>query len=186
MAAGSLAAALATAAGLLLVISAAVSHDLLKKTWMPDISDRQELRAARIAAALAIGVAGYLGINPPDYVAAVVAFAFGLAAASLFPAILLGIFYKRMNKQGAISGMVVGLLLTILYILKFKFGVLGSDAKEDWWFGISPEGFGTIGMIVNFIVAIAVSSFTAPPPADVQELVEDIRLPAGAGEAHAH
>ena len=186
VAAGGLAAALSTAAGLLLVISTSVAHDLFKKQIRPDISEKGELIAARIAAACAVVVAGYFGINPPDYVAAVVALAFGLAAASFFPAIVLGIFYKRMNKQGAISGMIVGLGLTIFYILKFKFGMIGSDAKEDWWFGISPEGFGTVGMFVNFLVAITVSSLTPPPPEDVQELVEDIRIPSGAGSAHAH
>ncbi len=184
--AGGLAAALSTAAGLLLVISTSVAHDLFKKQIKPDISERGELIAARIAAAAAVVVAGYFGINPPDYVAAVVALAFGLAAASFFPAIVMGIFSKRMNKEGAIAGMVVGLGLTIFYILKFKFGLIGSDAKEDWWFGISPEGFGTVGMLVNFIVAIAVSRFTSEPPTDVQELVEEIRLPSGAGEAQAH
>ncbi|MFY0675202.1 MAG: cation acetate symporter [Bacteroidia bacterium] len=186
VAAGGLAAALSTAAGLLLVISTSVAHDLFKKQIKPDISEKGELFAARIAAAVAVVVAGYFGINPPDYVAAVVALAFGLAAASFFPAIVMGIFSKRMNKEGAIAGMVVGLGITIFYILKFKFGLIGSDAKEDWWFGISPEGFGTIGMIINFAVAIIVSRFTAAPPTDVQELVEDIRIPSGAGEASAH
>jgi len=186
VAAGGLAAALSTAAGLLLVISTSVAHDLFKKQIKPDISEKGELVAARIAAAAAVVVAGYFGINPPDYVAAVVALAFGLAAASFFPAIVMGIFSKRMNKEGAIAGMIVGLGITILYILKFKFGLLGSDAKEDWWFGISPEGFGMVGMIVNFIVSLTVSRFTAAPPADVQELVEEIRIPSGAGEAQAH
>lgn len=186
VAAGGLAAALSTAAGLLLVISTSVAHDLFKKQIKPDISEKGELVAARIAAAAAVVVAGYFGINPPDYVAAVVALAFGLAAASFFPAIVMGIFSKRMNKEGAISGMIVGLAITIFYILKFKFGLIGSSAKEDWWFGISPEGFGTVGMLINFIVAIAVSKFTSEPPSDVQELVEEIRVPSGAGEAHAH
>lgn len=184
--AGGLAAALSTAAGLLLVISTSVAHDLFKKQIKPDISEKGELLAARIAAAAAVVVAGYFGINPPDYVAAVVALAFGLAAASFFPAIVMGIFSKRMNKQGAISGMVVGLAITIFYILKFKFGLFGSDAKEDWWFGISPEGFGTVGMLINFAVSIIVSKLTPEPPQDVQELVEEIRLPNSAGEAHAH
>lgn len=184
--AGGLAAALSTAAGLLLVISTSVAHDLFKKQIKPDISEKGELLAARIAAAAAVVVAGYFGINPPDYVAAVVALAFGLAAASFFPAIVMGIFSKRMNKEGAITGMVVGLAITIFYILKFKFGLIGSDAKEDWWFGISPEGFGTVGMLLNFTTSILVSRFTAAPPQDVQELVEEIRLPNAVGDAHDH
>lgn len=184
--AGGLAAALSTAAGLLLVISTSVAHDLFKKQIKPDISEKGELLAARIAAAAAVVVAGYFGVNPPDYVAAVVALAFGLAAASFFPAIVMGIFSKRMNKQGAISGMVVGLGITIFYILKFKFGLIGSEAKEDWWFGISPEGFGTVGMLFNFAVSIIVSKLTPAPPLDVQELVEEIRLPNSAGDAHDH
>lgn len=184
--AGGLAAALSTAAGLLLVISTSVAHDLFKKQIKPDISDKGELLAARIAAGVAVVVAGYFGINPPDYVAAVVALAFGLAAASFFPAIVMGIFSKRMNKEGAVAGMVIGLLLTIFYILKFKFGMIGSSAKEDWWFGISPEGFGTVGMLVNFAVSMIISRLTPAPPQDVQDLVEDIRLPSGAGEASAH
>ena len=186
VAAGGLAAALSTAAGLLLVISTSVAHDLFKKQIKPDISEKGELLAARIAAAAAVVVAGYFGINPPDYVAAVVALAFGLAAASFFPAIVMGIFSKRMNKEGAIAGMITGLVITIFYILKFKFGVIGSDAKEDWWFGVSPEGFGVIGMLLNFIVSIVVSRLTAEPPHDVQELVEEIRIPSGVGEAHSH
>lgn len=186
VAAGGLAAALSTAAGLLLVISTSVAHDLFKKQIKPDISEKGELVAARIAAAAAVVVAGYFGINPPDYVAAVVALAFGLAAASFFPAIVMGIFSKRMNKEGAIAGMITGLAITIFYILKFKFGLIGSDAKEDWWFGVSPEGFGVIGMMLNFLVSIVVSRMTAEPPHDVQEMVEEIRIPSGAGEAHAH
>lgn len=186
VAAGGLAAALSTAAGLLLVISTSVAHDLFKKQIKPDISEKGELTAARIAAAAAVVVAGYFGINPPDYVAAVVALAFGLAAASFFPAIVMGIFSKRMNKEGAIAGMVVGLVITIFYILKFKFGLIGSDAKDDWWFGVSPEGFGVIGMLINFIVSMVVSRMTAAPPHDVQEMVEEIRIPSGATEAHAH
>ena len=186
VAAGGLAAALSTAAGLLLVISTSVAHDLFKKQIKPDISEKGELTAARIAAAAAVVVAGYFGINPPDYVAAVVALAFGLAAASFFPAIVMGIFSKRMNKEGAIAGMVVGLVITIFYILKFKFGLIGSDAKDDWWFGVSPEGFGVIGMLINFIVSIVVSRMTAAPPHDVQEMVEEIRIPSGATEAHTH
>lgn len=186
VAAGSLAAALSTAAGLLLVISTAVSHDLLKKTWMPDISDAQELRAARIAAAVAIGVAGYMGINPPGFVAQVVAFAFGLAAASLFPAILMGIFSKKMNKEGAIAGMVTGLMFTFGYIIFFKFISPELNSAEYWWFGISPEGIGMVGMMLNFGVAFLVDRFTPAPPEDVQHLVEDIRVPSGAGNAHTH
>lgn len=184
--AGGLAAALSTAAGLLLVISTSVAHDLFKKQIKPDISEKGELIAARIAAAAAVVVAGYFGINPPDYVAAVVALAFGLAAASFFPAIIMGIFSKRMNKEGAVAGMISGLVITIFYILKFKFNLFGETTKDDWWFGVSPEGFGTVGMMVNFVVSIAISKFTPAPPHDVQEMVEEIRLPAGAGEASDH
>jgi len=183
VAAGGLAAALSTAAGLLLVISTAVSHDLLKKTWMPDISDAQELRAARIAAALAIGVAGYLGINPPGFVAQVVAFAFGLAAASLFPAILMGIFSKRMNKEGAIVGMLSGLFFTFGYIVYFKFVAPEFNSADHWWLGISPEGIGMVGMFINFGMAALVDRFTAAPPDHIQHMVEDIRIPSGAGSA---
>lgn len=191
LAAGALAAALSTAAGLLLVISSSVSHDLIKKMIKPDISEKGELWAARGAAAVAVVIAGYFGINPPGFVAAVVALAFGLAAASFFPAIILGIFYKKMNKEGAIAGMVVGMALMIFYMLKFKFGIFdgGKEAvdslKDSWWFGISPEGFGTIAMLVNFIVALLVNRFTPEPPQDVQEIVENIRIPSGAGEAGA-
>ncbi|NRS89022.1 cation/acetate symporter [Flavobacterium sp. 7E] len=189
VAAGALAAALSTAAGLLLVISASVSHDIIKKMINPDISEKGELWAARGAAAVAVVIAGYFGINPPGFVAAVVALAFGLAAASLFPAIILGIFDKKMNKEGAISGMVIGLLLMLFYMLKFKFGLFdgGKDAvaglKSSWWFGISPEGFGTIAMVVNFATAFIVKSFTPEPPSDVQDIVENIRIPSGAGDA---
>jgi len=192
LAAGALAAALSTAAGLLLVISSSVSHDLIKKMIKPDISEKGELWAARGAAAVAVVIAGYFGINPPGFVAAVVALAFGLAAASFFPAIILGIFYKKMNKEGAVAGMVVGMALMIFYMLKFKFGVFDGgkevvdSLKGDWWFGISPEGFGTIAMIVNFIVALVVNRFTPEPPQDVQEIVENIRIPSGAGEATGH
>ncbi len=177
LAAGALAAALSTAAGLLLVISSAVSHDLLKKMVMPNISDKGELIAARIAAAAAVCLAGYFGINPPGFVAATVALAFGLAASSFFPAILLGIFSKRINKEGAISGMLVGVLLMLFYMLKFKFGWFGGGTKADWWFGISPEGFGTVGMLANFAVIIIVSSITPAPSKEIQQLVEDIRKP---------
>ena len=177
LAAGALAAALSTAAGLLLVISSSVSHDLIKRIIKPKISEKGELVAARLSALFAVLLAGYFGINPPDFVAATVALAFGLAAASFFPAIVLGIFYKKMNKEGAISGMVIGILLMLFYMTKFKFGWFGGGAESDWWFGISPEGFGTVAMIVNFIVSISVSKFTSPPPKEIIELVDNIRLP---------
>ena len=177
LAAGALAAALSTAAGLLLVISSAVSHDLLKKMVMPNISDKGELIAARIAATGAVCLAGYFGINPPGFVAATVALAFGLAASSFFPAILLGIFSKRINKEGAISGMLVGVTLMLFYMLKFKFGWFGGGTKADWWFGISPEGFGSIAMIANFVVTLVISSRTPAPSKDIQELVVNIRKP---------
>ena len=183
VAAGGLAAALSTAAGLLLVISASVSHDLIKKMMKPDISEKGELVAARLSAVVAVCVAGYFGINPPDFVAATVALAFGLAAASFFPAIILGIFTKKMNKEGAISGMIVGVLAMLFYMLKFKFNWFGGGTKEDWWFGISPEGFGTVAMIINFTVAIVISKFTPDPPKEVQEIVVNIRIPSGAGKA---
>jgi cation/acetate symporter len=183
VAAGALAAALSTAAGLLLVISAAVSHDLIKKMINPNITEKGELLAARLAAVVAVCVAGYFGIHPPDFVAATVALAFGLAAASFFPAIILGIFNKRMNSQGAISGMIVGILLMLFYMMKFKFDWFGGGTEENWWFGISPEGFGTIAMCVNFLISIVISKFTPAPPEDVQEIVENIRIPSGAGEA---
>jgi cation/acetate symporter len=192
VAAGALAAALSTAAGLLLVISSSVSHDLIKSIIKPDISEKGELWAARIAATVAVVIAGWFGINPPGFVAAVVALAFGLAAASFFPAIVLGIFYKKMNKEGAISGMVVGISLMLFYMIKFKFGLFdgGKDAvaglAKDWWFGISPEGFGTVAMLVNFIVAVVVMQFTKQPPEKVQEIVEHIRIPNGAGGAVDH
>ena len=189
VAAGSLAAALSTAAGLLLVISASVSHDLIKNVFHPKISEKQELIAARLSAVGAVVVAGYFGINPPGFVAAVVALAFGLAAASIFPAIIMGIFYKKMNKEGAITGMIVGISLMLFYMLKFKFGIFdGGKAavaglKAQWWFGISPEGFGSIAMLVNIVVSVIVNRFTAPVPKAVQEIVENIRIPSGAGEA---
>ncbi|MEL6852290.1 MAG: sodium:solute symporter family protein, partial [Bacteroidota bacterium] len=180
VAAGGLAAALSTAAGLLLVISTAVSHDLLKKNLMPNITDKQELLYARIAAAGAVVVAGLFGIYPPDYVAAVVALAFGLAASSFFPAIFLGIFDKKTNTKGAVAGMIVGISFTMLYILMFKFGV-GFESKgaaqEYLLFGISPEGIGTVGMLLNFVVTITVSRMTEAPPEDIQQMVEDIRIP---------
>jgi cation/acetate symporter len=189
VAAGGLAAALSTAAGLLLVISSSVSHDLIKNVFNPNITEKQELVAARLSAVGAVCVAGYFGINPPGFVAAVVALAFGLAAASFFPAIILGIFYKKMNKEGAIAGMVVGISLMLFYMLKFKFGIFdGGKAavaglKADWWFGISPEGFGTIAMLVNFAVSLIVNRFTGEVPEEVQNIVENIRIPSGAGEA---
>ncbi len=172
--AGGLAAALSTAAGLLLVISTSISHDLLKQWLHPKISEKGELTAARIAIAAAVVVAGYFGINPPGFVAQVVAFAFGLAAASFFPAIVMGIFSKRMNMQGAVSGMVVGLVFTAGYIWYFKYG---GGQPESYWFGISPEGIGTLGMLMNFAVAIVISSLTPPPPESVRAIVEDIRVP---------
>lgn len=177
VAAGGLAAALSTAAGLLLVISTAISHDLLKKTIMPQITDKQELLYARIAAAAAICVAGWFGIHPPGFVAQVVAFAFGLAAASFFPVLLLGIFWQRMNREGAIAGMVAGLVFTAAYIVYFKFQHPELNNAEHWLFGISPEGIGTLGMLLNFAIAIPVSLLTAPPPPHIRKLVEDIRLP---------
>ena len=183
VAAGGLAAALSTAAGLLLVISASVSHDLIKKMVNPNISEKGELIAARFSAVVAVCVAGYFGINPPDFVAATVALAFGLAAASFFPAIVLGIFSKTMNREGAVAGMIVGILSMLFYMLKFKFDWFGGGTKEDWWFGVSPEGFGTIAMSINFLVSIIVSKFTKKPPVEVQEIVENIRIPSGAGEA---
>ena len=186
VAAGGLAAALSTAAGLLLVISTSVSHDLIKKQLKPDISDKAELTAARISIFVAILIAGYFGINPPGFVAAVVALAFGLAAASFFPAIVLGIFDKKMNKEGAISGMVVGIVLMLFYMMKFKLDMFGGGTEEDWWFGTSPEGFGTIAMFVNVVISVVVSRMTAAPPQDVQEMVESIRIPSGAGEASDH
>ncbi|MBP0905742.1 sodium:solute symporter family protein [Mariniflexile gromovii] len=186
VAAGALAAALSTAAGLLLVISSSVSHDLIKKMINPNISEKGELIAARLSAVVAVCVAGYFGINPPGFVAATVALAFGLAAASFFPAIILGIFYKKMNKEGAIAGMVVGISSMLFYMLKFKFDWFGGGGKADWWFGISPEGFGTIAMILNFIVSILIMKFTPEPPQDVQDIVENIRIPSGAGEATGH
>ena len=175
--AGALAAALSTAAGLLLVISTSVAHDMLKRTLMPNISESQELKFARFSIFLAVLIAGYFGMNPPAYVAQVVAFAFGLAAASFFPAIVLGIFDKRMNKQGAISGMLGGFLFTASYIIYFKLANPALDSAEYWVFGISPEGIGTLGAILNLGIAYTVSGFTPPPPPSVQILVENIRLP---------
>ena len=177
LAAGALAAALSTAAGLLLVISSAVSHDLLKKILVPNISERGELISARLAATAAVCLAGYFGVNPPGFVAATVALAFGLAASSFFPAILLGIFSKRVNKEGVICGMLVGILTMLFYMLKFKFGWFGGGLKDDWWFGVSPEGFGSIAMIFNFITTLVVSYFSPKPSQEIQKLVEKIREP---------
>ncbi len=181
--AGGLAAALSTAAGLLLVISSSISHDLLKNFAMPGITEKQELTYARITIGVAVVIAAYFGINPPGFVAEVVAWAFGLAAASFFPAILLGIFYKRMNMQGAVAGMIVGLVFTGAYIIYFKYG---GGTSDQWLFGISPEGIGTLGMLFNFVVALVVSSFTPPPPENIQALVEEIRIPRGAGAPADH
>ncbi len=189
VAAGGLAAALSTAAGLLLVISTSISHDLVKKQLKPNLSDKGELAWARGAIIFAVVIAGLAGIKPPGFVAAVVALAFGLAAASFFPAIILGIFDKRMNKQGAIAGMIVGITLMLFYMIVYKTGLIGTfDArpKEEWWFGTSPEGFGTIAMLVNVVVSVVVSRMTPQPPQHVQEIVENIRIPSGAGEAHSH
>jgi len=186
VAAGGLAAALSTAAGLLLVISTSISHDLIKKQIKPDISDKGELMWARASIFVAILISGYFGINPPGFVAATVALAFGLAAASFFPAIILGIFDKRMNKEGAISGMVVGIILMLFYMMKYKLDMFGGGTKEDWWFGTSPEGFGTVAMIVNVVISLVVSRVTAAPPKDVVDIVESIRIPSGAGEASVH
>jgi len=177
VAAGGLAAALSTAAGLLLVISASVSHDLIKRVYYPEISEKGELMAARISAFFAVCIAGYFGINPPGFVAAVVALAFGLAAASFFPAIVMGIFYKKMNKEGAICGMLAGIGLMLFYMLKFKFDFFGGGSSEDYWFGISPEGFGSVAMILNFVVSFAVMKFTSPTPKKIKDIVNDIRIP---------
>jgi cation/acetate symporter len=193
VAAGGLAAALSTAAGLLLVISSAVSHDLIKKVVKPNLTEKEELWYARIASVFAVLVAAYFGINPPGFVAAVVALAFGLAASSFFPAIVLGVFYKKMSKEGAISGMVVGILLMCFYILKFKFGFFDGGLEavpnltSQWWFDISPEGFGSIAMLVNFIVAIGVHWIVKKPaPEEIQQLVETIRIPSGVNKPSNH
>jgi cation/acetate symporter len=192
VAAGGLAAALSTAAGLLLAISSAISHDLLKGVFMPDISEKNELLASRIAMAGAIGFAGYLGFNPPDFAAGTVALAFGLAASSIFPALMMGIFNKRINKEGAIAGMVCGLSVTLLYVFQHKgiMFVAGTSflggLPENWFLGIEPNAFGAIGAVVNFSVAYFVSRVTKAPPQEVQELVEHIRVPVGVSEAHDH
>lgn len=179
VAAGGLAAALSTAAGLLLVISTSVAHDLFKKSLRPDFTEKQELRVARISAATAVLIAGYFGINPPGFVAQVVAFAFGLAASSFFPVIIMGIFSKRINKEGAIAGMITGLLFTSAYIIYFKFWNTTANTPDNWWLGISPEGIGTLGMLVNFAVTIIVSHLTSPPPQEVKQLIDRIREPGG-------
>lgn len=191
VAAGGMAAALSTAAGLLLVISTSVSRDLFR-TFRPSMTEKTELRIARGAAAAAVVIAGWFGINPPGFVAEVVAFAFGLAAASFFPVIIMGIFSSRMNKEGAIAGMISGLVFTLGYITYFKFGVnlfgLSPDAvsSSNWWFGISPEGIGSIGMLINFVACFIVSKFTPAPPQYVQDMIQEIRIPRGAGKAQEH
>ena len=184
--AGGLAAALSTAAGLLLVISTSISHDLLKKLFLKNITDKQELVFARFSAAVAIVIAGYFGIHPPGFVAQVVAFAFGLAASSFFPVILMGIFSKRMNKEGAIAGMISGLTFTASYIIYFKFINPSINSAENWWFGISPEGIGTLGMVFNFLTSFVVSRVTAPPPQEIKDMVDDIRIPKGANTSYHH
>jgi cation/acetate symporter len=184
VAAGGLAAPLSTAAGLLLVVTSAVSHDQLKRALKPDISERGELIAARVAAGAAVVVAGYLGVNPPGFVAQVVAFAFGLAASSFFPVILLGIFWKRTTREGAIAGMIGGLVFTAAYIVWFRLLHPELDDPGHWWLGISPEGIGAVGMLLNVAITVGVSLLTPPPPGYVQHLVESVRIPRGAGSAH--
>ncbi|WP_276666408.1 sodium:solute symporter family protein [Thalassolituus oleivorans] len=192
VAAGGLAAALSTAAGLLLAMSTAISHDLLKRTFMPDISEKNELMSARIAMAGAILVAGYLGLNPPGFAAQVVALAFGLAASSIFPALMMGIFSTRINNHGAVAGMLVGLVSTLLYIFAYKgwFFVAGTEmfanTPDNWFLGISPEAFGALGALLNVVTAFVVSNMTAPVPDDIRQIVEDIRVPKGAGSAQDH
>ena len=186
VAAGGLAAALSTAAGLLLVISTSISHDLLKKLFLKNITDKQELVFARFSAAVAIVIAGYFGIHPPGFVAQVVAFAFGLAASSFFPVILMGIFSKRMNKEGAIAGMITGLTFTASYIIYFKFINPSINSAENWWFGISPEGIGTLGMVFNFLISFLISRVTAPPPQEIKDMVDDIRIPQGTKTSYYH
>ncbi len=183
VAAGGLAAALSTAAGLLLVVSTSISHDLLKRVFAPQITEKQELFAARVAAGFAVVIAGYFGINPPGFVAQVVAFAFGLACSSFFPAIILGVFAKKANREGVVTGMLVGIVFTAAYIIYFKF--MGGT-PDQYWFGISPEGIGAVGMLINFIVVFVVGRFTPPPPEEVQELVEHIRVPAGSTAPTGH
>ena len=190
--AGGLAAALSTAAGLLLAISSAISHDLLKGVFRPEISEKDELFAGRISMAGAIVLAGYFGLNPPDFAAGTVAIAFGLAASSIFPVLMMGIFYKQMNRAGAIAGMIAGIGVTMFYVFQHKglmfipgTSFLG-NMEENWFLGISPNAFGAVGAIVNTFVAFIVCKFTAPPPEEVQELVESIRIPRGAGSADQH
>ncbi|MDH5600697.1 MAG: cation acetate symporter [Gammaproteobacteria bacterium] len=190
--AGGLAAALSTAAGLLLAIASAISHDLLKGIFKPEISEKEELMAGRIAMAGAIGLAGYFGLHPPDFAAGTVAIAFGLAASSIFPALMMGIFNKNVNRTGAIAGMVTGIGITMLYVFQHK-GIMFipgtsflGDMSPNWFFGISPNAFGCVGALANFAVAIIVSKMTAAPPEHIQHLVEDIRVPAGAGAASDH
>ena len=192
VAAGGLAAALSTAAGLLLAIASAISHDLLKGVFRPDINEKQELLASRIAMAGAIGLAGYLGFNPPDFAAGTVALAFGLAASSIFPALMMGIFNKRINREGAIAGMIAGISVTLLYVFQHK-GIMFvadtaflGDMPANWFMGIEPNAFGAVGAVVNFVIAYGVSMMTAEPPEHIQHLVEDIRVPAGAGAATGH
>ena len=192
VAAGGLAAALSTAAGLLLAIASAISHDLLKGMIAPNISEKQELAASRVAMALAILGAGYLGLNPPGFAAGTVALAFGLAASSIFPALMMGIFSDRVNKEGAIAGMVAGIGVTLFYVFQHK-GIMFIPGTEflgsmqpNWFLGIEPNAFGCVGAVVNFAVAAAVTKVTAPPPASVRELVDHIRIPAGASTAHDH
>ncbi|MCO7225583.1 sodium:solute symporter family protein [Pleionea sp. CnH1-48] len=192
VAAGGLAAALSTAAGLLLAISSAISHDLIKGVFIPDINEKAELLASRIAMAVAIGLAGYLGYNPPDFAAGTVALAFGLAASSLFPALMMGIFSKNINKQGAIAGMIAGITVTLLYVFQHK-GIMFvqstsflGDMKANWFLGIEPNAFGFVGAIINFTVAAIVTRMTGKPPVEVQELVEYIRVPSGVSRAQDH
>ena len=178
VAAGALAAALSTAAGLLLVISSAISHDLMKKIFRPSINDKQELFYARLSAAIAIAIAGIFGIYPPAFVAQVVAFAFGLAASSIFPVLIMGIFSKRINSFGAVSGMVSGLIFTLSYIVFFKFISPELNSPDHWFLGISPEGIGVVGMLINFFFAIIISLTTKPPPDEIRNLVNKIRQPS--------
>ena len=192
VAAGGLAAALSTAAGLLLAIASAISHDLLKGIFRPDITEKQELTASRIAMALAVLGAGYLGFNPPDFAAGTVALAFGLAASSIFPALMMGVYFKRINKEGAIAGMIAGISVTLFYVFQHK-GIMFipgteylGDMSPNWFLGIEPNAFGAVGAVINFVVAYGVSRVTAAPPEHIQHLVEDIRVPAGAGSAQAH
>jgi cation/acetate symporter len=192
VAAGGLAAALSTAAGLLLAIASAISHDLLKGVFMPDINEKQELLASRVAMAGAIALAGYLGFNPPDFAAGTVALAFGLAASSIFPVLMMGIFSKSMNKEGAIAGMIAGISVTLLYVFQHKGIMFVADTaflgemKPNWFMGIEPNAFGAVGAVVNFGVAYVVSKMTPEPPDHIQHMVEDIRVPAGAASAHSH